>query len=65
VSAQEDTTAHTGYSVIQRELAVGDGVQWHTGGPSSTVDRGSSVPYLLQRVLLGIPGLTLAVRGVR
>jgi hypothetical protein len=26
VSAQEDTTAHTGYSVIQMELAVGDGV---------------------------------------
>jgi hypothetical protein len=40
VSAQEDTTAHTGYSVIQMELAVGDGVQWHTGGPSSTVDSG-------------------------
>jgi hypothetical protein len=40
VSAQEDTTAHTGYSMIQRELAVGDDVQSHTGGPSSTVDRG-------------------------
>jgi hypothetical protein len=26
VTAQEDTTAHTGYSVIHRELAVGDGV---------------------------------------
>jgi hypothetical protein len=26
--------------VIQRELAVGDDVQWHTRGPSSTVDRG-------------------------
>jgi hypothetical protein len=27
VSAQEDTTAHTGYSVIQREIASSDGVQ--------------------------------------
>jgi hypothetical protein len=26
VSAQKDTTAHTGYSVIQMEVAVGDGV---------------------------------------
>ena len=40
VSAQEDTTAHTGYSVIQMGVAVGDGVQWHIGGPSSTVDNG-------------------------
>jgi hypothetical protein len=39
MSAQEDTTAHTGYSVIQRELAVGDDVQSHIGGPSSIVDR--------------------------
>ena len=40
VSAQEDTTAHTGYNVIQRELAVDDDVQSHIGGPSGTVDRG-------------------------
>jgi hypothetical protein len=40
VSAQEDTVAHTSYSVIRRELAVGDGVQWHIAGPSGTVDRG-------------------------
>ena len=40
VSAQEDTTTHTGYSMIQRELAVGDDVQSHIGGPSSIVDRG-------------------------
>jgi hypothetical protein len=39
VSAQEDTTAHTGYSMIQRELAVGDEVQSHIGGPNSIVDR--------------------------
>jgi hypothetical protein len=37
VSAQEDTTAHTGYNVIQMGVAFGDGVQWQTGGPSSTV----------------------------
>jgi hypothetical protein len=30
VSAQEDTAVHTRYSVIRREIAVGDGVQWHT-----------------------------------
>jgi hypothetical protein len=40
VSAQEDTTAHTGYSMIQRELAIGDVMQSHIGGPSSTIDRG-------------------------
>jgi hypothetical protein len=40
VSAQEDTYAHTGYNVIQREIAPSDGMQWHTGGPSSTIDSG-------------------------
>jgi hypothetical protein len=40
VSAQEDTVAHTGYSVIQREITPSDGVQWHTGGPNNTVDSG-------------------------
>jgi hypothetical protein len=40
VSAQEDTAAHTGYSVIQMGVAVGDGVQWPTGGLSSIVDSG-------------------------
>jgi hypothetical protein len=39
VSAQEDTATHTGYSMIQRELAVGDVMQSHIGGPSSIVDR--------------------------
>jgi hypothetical protein len=28
LSAQEDTAAHTGYSMIQRELAVEDDVQY-------------------------------------
>jgi hypothetical protein len=40
LSAQEDTTAHTGYSVIQGEIASSDGVQWHTGVPNNTVDSG-------------------------
>jgi hypothetical protein len=40
LSAQEDTTGHTGYSVIQGEIAPSDGVQWHTGVPSSIVDSG-------------------------
>jgi hypothetical protein len=38
LSAQEDTTAHTGYSMIQRELAVEDDVQLRMGRPSGTVD---------------------------
>jgi hypothetical protein len=33
-------TAHTGYSVIQSEIAPSDGVQWQTGGPNNTVDSG-------------------------
>jgi hypothetical protein len=40
VSAQEDTTAHTRYSAIQMGVVVGDGMQWNTGGLSSTVDNG-------------------------
>jgi hypothetical protein len=40
LSAQEDTTAHIGYSVIQTEITPSDGVQWHTGVPSSTIDSG-------------------------
>jgi hypothetical protein len=40
LSAQEDTAAHTGYNVIQGEIAPSDGVQWHTGVPSSIVDSG-------------------------
>jgi hypothetical protein len=52
VTAQEDTTAHTRYNMIQRELAVGDDVQPHTGGPSSTVDRGQfSVLSFLESVV--------------
>jgi hypothetical protein len=40
VSAHEDIAAHTGYSVIQMGVAIGDGVQWPTGGLSSIVDSG-------------------------
>jgi hypothetical protein len=40
VSAQEDTATHTRYNVIQMGVAVGDGVQWHTGGLGSIVDSG-------------------------
>jgi hypothetical protein len=40
LSAQEDTTAHTGYSVSQGEMASSDEMQWHTGVPSSMVDSG-------------------------
>jgi hypothetical protein len=38
LSAQEDTSSHTGYSMIQRELAVEDDVQLHMDRPSGTVD---------------------------
>jgi hypothetical protein len=40
LSAQEDMTTHTEYSVIWGELASSDGMQWHTGVPGSTVDSG-------------------------
>ena len=38
LSAKEDTTTHTGYSVSQGEMASSDGMQWHIGVPSGTVD---------------------------
>jgi hypothetical protein len=40
LSAQEDTTTHTGYSVIQKVIAPSDGVQWQTGGPNIIIDSG-------------------------
>jgi hypothetical protein len=40
LSAQEDTSAHTRYSVIWGEITSSDGMQWHIGVPSSTVDSG-------------------------
>jgi hypothetical protein len=63
VSTHENTVAHTRYSASRMGVAVGDGVQWHTGGLNSTM--GSSVPCLLRSVLLGISLLSLAVRGMR
>jgi hypothetical protein len=52
VSAQEDIAAHIGYSVIQREPTVGDCVQWHITGPSSTVERGQfSALYFAKSVV--------------
>jgi hypothetical protein len=40
LSAQEDTTSHTGYIVSQGEMASSDGMQRHIGVPGSTVDSG-------------------------
>jgi hypothetical protein len=40
VSAQDDTTDHIGYSLIQRELAVGDDIELNIGGPIGTIDSG-------------------------
>jgi hypothetical protein len=40
LSAQEDTAAHTGYSMTQRELVVEDDVQLCMDRPNSTVDNG-------------------------
>jgi hypothetical protein len=51
LSAQEDTTAHTGYNVSQREMASSDGLQWHTGVPSNTGDSGQfSMTYYAEGV---------------
>jgi hypothetical protein len=38
LSAQEDTSTHTEYSMIQRDLAVEDDVQLRMGRPSGIVD---------------------------
>jgi hypothetical protein len=65
VSAQEDTTAHTTYGVIQKEAAIGDGVQWHAGGLNSTGDSGQFSAFYFEECVVGIPLLTLAVRGIR
>jgi hypothetical protein len=53
VSAQEDTTAHTGYSAIQIGIAVGDGVQLHTGGLSSTMDSGQFSALSFEECVVG------------
>ena len=38
LSAPEDTTAHTGYNMTHREIAVEDDVQLRMGRPSGTID---------------------------
>jgi hypothetical protein len=43
LSAQEDTATHAGYSVSQGEMASSDGMQWHIGVPSGTVDSGQFI----------------------
>jgi hypothetical protein len=53
VSAQEDTVAHTGYGVIHIGVAVGDGVQWHTGGLSSTGDSGQFSALYFEECVVG------------
>jgi hypothetical protein len=53
VSAQEDTAAHTGYSAIHMGVAVGDGVQWHTGGLSSTGDSGQFSALYFEECVVG------------
>jgi hypothetical protein len=40
LSAQEDTDAHIGYSVIQGEITSSDGMQWHTEVPISIEGNG-------------------------
>jgi hypothetical protein len=64
VSAQENTVVHTGYSMIQRELAVGDDVQSHIGGPSSTVDRDQFSALSFAESVVEDSGLTLVVRSM-
>jgi hypothetical protein len=44
VSAQEDTTVHTGYKVVQIEATIYDDVQWHTGDSIAQRTVGSMVP---------------------
>ena len=53
VSTQEDTASHTGYSVIHMGVAVGDGMQWHTGGLSSTWDSGQFNALYFEECVVG------------
>jgi hypothetical protein len=63
VSAQEDTTIHTGYSMIKRELAVGDEVQLHIGGPNSTVDRDQFSALSFAESVVGDSGVDTSSEG--
>jgi hypothetical protein len=53
VSAQEDTTAHTRYGLIQIGAAIGDGVQCHAGGLSSTRDNGHINALYFEECVVG------------
>jgi hypothetical protein len=59
VRAQEDTAAHTRYSCSYRiqcdsdGVAVGDDVQWHTGGLSSTMDNGQFSALSFEECVVG------------
>ena len=53
VSDHEDTSTHIGYSVIHMEVTVGDGVQWHTGGLSSTMDSGKFSALYFEECVVG------------
>jgi hypothetical protein len=53
VSAQEDTTTHIGYGAIQIGVTVGDGMQWHTGGLSSTGDSGQFNALYFEECVVG------------
>jgi hypothetical protein len=57
LSAQEDTTTHTGYSVSQGEMASSDGMQWHPGVPSSTGDSGQFSTSSYAEGVLGDSGV--------
>jgi hypothetical protein len=70
LSAQEDTTAHTRYSVIQGEIASSDGVQWHTVVPNNTIDSGQFNTLSYAETVFGdyrvdISRLTVVVRDMR
>jgi hypothetical protein len=53
VSEQEDIAAHIVYSAIHMGVAVDDGVQWHTGGLSSTVDSGQFNAFSFEECVVG------------
>jgi hypothetical protein len=62
LSAQEDTVAHTGYSMTQREIAVEDEVQLRMGRPSGTVD---SRQFNTLSSAESVVSVALGVRGMR
>jgi hypothetical protein len=53
VSAQDDTISHIGYGAIKIGAAVGDGVQWHARGLSSTGDSGQFSALYFEECVVG------------